>query len=40
MSQEDLHFLSLIQSDSWLAIPLDFLKMLVSFRVLTMVFSL
>ena len=40
MSQENLHFLSPTQFDSWLASPLDFPKVLVSFRVLTMVFPL
>ena len=40
MSQEDLHFLSPIQFDSWLASPLDFPKVLVNFRLLTMIFPL
>ena len=40
MSQEDLHFISPIQFDSWLASPVDFPKVLVSFRVLTMIFPL
>ena len=40
MGQEDLHFLSPIQFDSWLANPLDFPKVLVSFHVLTMIFPL
>ena len=40
MSQEDLYFLYLIQFDSWLARPLDFSKVLVSFCVITMIFPL
>ena len=40
MSKKDLHFISPIQFDSWLASPLDFPKVLVSFRVLAMVFPL
>ena len=40
MSQDDLHFLSPIQFDSLLTSPVDFPKMLVSFRVLTMIFPL
>ena len=38
MSQENLHFLLPIQFHSWLASPLDFPNILVSFRVLTVIF--